>query len=181
MTDEGGHFFDRYLGQEVAFPFGHGLSYTSFDYAWAGGGAPAYDAFAEQPIQLGVRVSNTGAVAAREVVQVYLAFPAAAGEPALQLRRYMKTPLLAPGEHHDCSFVLSTRDLSVWDEGGVHRDHDLLSISASFTYDGGHFSQVQPGASWQGAWQRAAGTFEVSVGASSRDLRLNAAVHVPEV
>merc|ERR1711953_1143224 len=69
-----------------AFPFGHGLSYTTFDYS---------------DIHVQVRaitrkVTNIGKIPGSEVAQLYLEFPAAAGEPPKQLKGYRKVNL-APG------------------------------------------------------------------------------------
>ena len=90
------------IGLPVAFPFGHGLSYTTFDYSWAptAGGAKSpprsashspsshptgrtapLSVFGELPTATYlVRVRNSGDVAGREVVQLYLTFPEAAGK-----------------------------------------------------------------------------------------------------
>lgn len=77
----GYRWYDR-AGVTPRFPFGHGLSYTRFEYAAL---AVAPDASA-----VSFRVRNAGAVAGAEVAQLYVAFPAAAGEPLLQLRGFQK-------------------------------------------------------------------------------------------
>uniref|UniRef100_A0A7S1WDL8 Probable beta-glucosidase G n=1 Tax=Alexandrium catenella TaxID=2925 RepID=A0A7S1WDL8_ALECA len=87
------------------FPFGHGLSYTSF----------AYSGLSVSGRQVGFTVKNTGSLAGREVAQLYLAFPSAAGEPLRQLKGFRKTALLAPNAEERVSFTLSTRDTSIWD------------------------------------------------------------------
>jgi len=138
-------------GVDVAFPFGHGLSYTSFGYVWDA--RPAMGAGGEMSFSL--NVSNTGGVAGAEVAQIYVAYPAAAGEPALVLRAYAKTALLPPGATEQLSFRLSRRDLSVWDESVADADGSPL-----------------------GDWQLAVGQFTVHAGASSRDLRLQHDIQV---
>jgi hypothetical protein len=94
------------------FAFGHGLSYTSFAYANltvdAASAAPA--------VRVALTVQNTGAVRGKEIVQLYLAFPAAAGEPPLQLRDFAALQL-APGEAAAVAFELDARAYSIWDEG----------------------------------------------------------------
>jgi beta-glucosidase len=87
-----------------AFPFGHGLSYTTFALGDLVVGAGS----------VSVSVQNTGAVAGAEVVQLYLGFPAAAGEPPQQLKHFQKVSL-APGAKQTITFTLADRDTSVWD------------------------------------------------------------------
>ena len=93
---------------------------------------------------LRVTVTNVGQVPGSEVVQLYVAYPPAAGEPPLVLRAFAKTGDLAPQASRTVSLELSRRDLSVW---------------ATTTAGGG--------------WQPVRGAFELHVGSSSRDLRLH--------
>lgn len=92
----------------VAFPFGHGLTYTSFAYdevtaTTAGDG-----------VRVSVRVTNTGAVAGAETVQVYVRDPQASVQrPTRELKAFRKVRL-APGESADVAFDLTARDLSYW-------------------------------------------------------------------
>ena len=106
----GYRWFDA-MHQQPLFPFGFGLSYTSFrlDRAQlqAGGGGATVT----------VRVSNTGRRAGAEVVQLYVAAPPAAGEPPRQLKGFRKVSL-GPGESTLVTFRLSPRDVAVWDTGG---------------------------------------------------------------
>jgi beta-glucosidase len=91
------------------YPFGHGLSYTSFAYSNL-----TVDAASAAPsVRVSFAVQNTGAAVGKEVAQLYLAFPAAAGEPPLVLRDFAALPL-APGEAATVEFVLDSRDYSVW-------------------------------------------------------------------
>ena len=92
------------------FPFGHGLSYTTFSYS-----ALIIDSVAAAPnVTVSCTVTNSGARSGREVPQLYVAFPAAAGEPPSQLRGFAAVGLL-PGESVTVSFALVPRDVSVWD------------------------------------------------------------------
>ncbi|CAK0858048.1 unnamed protein product [Prorocentrum cordatum] len=109
----GWHWYD---GKEVAYPFGHGLSYTTFEYsAVEGPSQPDEDGRR----RLSVQVRNTGRVDGSEVVQLYLDFPPEAGMPRRVLRGFAKTPVLRPDESHEVVLELTERDLSTWDVG-VH-------------------------------------------------------------
>lgn len=96
------------------FPFGHGLSYTTFGYDDLritpdhGDGAK---------VTVVAKVTNTGAVAGKEVAQLYVRFPASAGEPPVQLKGFDKVAL-EPGESKDVTFVLDRRAFSYWKEPG---------------------------------------------------------------
>jgi len=104
----GWHVYDD---KPVAFPFGHGLSYTAFEYM------PSEDwqLQADGSRTLSIRVRNVGAVAGSEVAQLYLGFPRTEDKPELLLRGFHKTPALAPGEEHEVQFTLSPRQISSWD------------------------------------------------------------------
>ena len=122
-------------GLAPAFPFGHGLSYTAFSYAdlaiEAGGRAITFT------------LTNEGARAGAEVAQLYLEFPAAAGEPPRVLKRFVKSATLAPGESQAIVFEALDPgfDLAIWDE----HTH---------------------------GWRGVKGEFGVLIGSSSRDIRL---------
>ena len=89
----------------------HGLSYTSFSYSNL-----TVDAAAAPPsVLVSFTVQNTGAVLGKESAQLYLGFPAAAGEPPLQLRDFASLPL-APGEAVRVDMALDARACSVWSE-----------------------------------------------------------------
>jgi beta-glucosidase len=96
------------------FPFGYGLSYTSFAFSdlrvtppqLAGRGAP---------VKVTARVTNTGRVAGSEVAQLYLGDPAAAGEPPRQLKGFQRVAL-GPGQSGVVSFTLDAHDLSYWND-----------------------------------------------------------------
>jgi len=96
------------------FPFGYGLSYTTFAFSdlrvtppqLAGRGAP---------VTVTARVTNTGPVTGAEVAQLYLGDPAAAGEPPRQLKGFQKVTL-RPGQSAVVSFRLDRHDLSYWND-----------------------------------------------------------------
>ena len=97
-------------GQRPLFPFGYGLSYTSFRY----GGLQVHAAGGRQVVS--VRVTNTGHRAGAEVTQLYLGAPAAAHEPPKQLKGYAKVSL-RPGETRTVTFRLGRDDLATWSAG----------------------------------------------------------------
>lgn len=136
----------------VSYPFGHGLSYTTFGYADLTV-APTDDPLADAgwrgapKVAVSATITNTGTVAGKEVVQLYVgAPPGTLARPVRELKAFTKVSL-APGESTNVAFVLDERDLSSW-------------------------------STRTGGWVLEPGTFEIAVGASSRDLRLVASVEV---
>ena len=66
---------------------------------------------------MSLSVRNSGGVAGTDVVQCYLSYPAAAGEPALVLRTFNRTALLQPSAEATVTFRLTDEDLSTWQPG----------------------------------------------------------------
>ena len=105
----------RYFAGEPVYAFGHGLSYTRFDYAPlrlqpARGGAG-------EGLRVTTEVRNTGARAGDEVAQLYLDFPEVEGAPRVALRGFRRVTL-QPGERRTLQFDLDPRDLSAVDAEG---------------------------------------------------------------
>jgi beta-glucosidase len=126
---------------DVTYPFGHGLSYTSFGYTDLSLASSA------EGITVRLTVTNTGPVAGREVVQAYVGLEGSAvSRPPRELKGFASVDL-APGESASVSLLLRREDLAYWDRR-VDR----------FVVEGGAYS--------------------VSVGASSRDLRVSGTVEV---
>ena len=100
----------RYFKGEPLWPFGYGLSYSSF--AYSGLTLPPAPINANDPLDASVTVTNTGKVAGDEVVQLYLKFPDAPGAPILALRGFQRVHL-EPGASQKVDFHLSSRDLSM--------------------------------------------------------------------
>ena len=98
-------------GRQVSYPFGYGLSYTSFSYS------EPQVRFEEGNVFLSVVVTNTGTVPGKEVVQLYLEKPGSRyGKQSRELHSYGKTELLEPGQSQTFEFTLSAYDLSVQGE-----------------------------------------------------------------
>ena len=100
----------RYFRGTPLYPFGYGLSYTTFSYS--GLSLPTSPVAAGQPMSTEVTVTNTGKVAGDEVAQLYLSFPAVAGAPIRALRGFKRVHL-DPGQSQTLHFDLKPRDLSM--------------------------------------------------------------------
>ena len=98
------------------FPFGYGLSYTTWKYGNVKVGEWGTEN-GELRWKVAVEVSNTGKVAGREVVQLSVPYPGAKVERCVkELKAFAKTRLLNPGESETVQLSLSLRDLAYWDE-----------------------------------------------------------------
>jgi beta-glucosidase len=105
----------RYFAGKPLYPFGYGLSYTTFSYS--GISVPETSVNAGDPVPADVTVTNTGTVAGDEVVQLYLKFPPVPGAPQVALRGFQRIHL-DPGASQTVHFELKTRDLSMVTEAG---------------------------------------------------------------
>lgn len=106
----GYRYFDTFK-KDVAYPFGYGLSYTTFEM-----GKPSVKANGKN-IEVSVTVKNTGKVAGKQVAQVYVTAPKGAYEkPAKELKAFGKTRELKPGESQTLKMTLEKRDLASFDE-----------------------------------------------------------------
>lgn len=106
----GYRYFDTF-DREVSYPFGFGLSYTTFAYE-----KPSVVVKGDN-IEVSVSVRNTGSRAGKEVVQVYVSAPKGNLEkPEKELKAFAKTRLLQPGESESLSMRLQRRDLASFDE-----------------------------------------------------------------
>ncbi|MGW4369339.1 glycoside hydrolase family 3 C-terminal domain-containing protein [Nocardia takedensis] len=127
---------------DVCFPFGHGLSYTEFAYSDATVTAD------ESGLRVTVTVTNTGARAGREIVQVYTSVPdSTVARPPRELRGFRATSELAPGDSEQVTVEVPRADLAYWDTR-VDR------------------------------WVVEDGRYGVHIGASSRDLRAATEIRV---
>lgn len=106
----GYRYFDTFK-KDVAYPFGFGLSYTTFEM-----GKPSVKANGKN-IEVSVTIKNTGKVAGKQVAQVYVTAPKGAYEkPAKELKAFGKTRELKPGESQTLKMTLEKRDLASFDE-----------------------------------------------------------------
>ena len=131
------HFVTR--GVEVSYPFGFGLSYTTFAYS-----KPTVKAV-DDGFQASITVTNTGSVAGKEVVELYVSAPAGGlDKPARELKAFAKTRELKPGESQTLTLQVSAYELASFNEAAS-------------------------------AWEAAAGNYKVQFGASVDDIRSTAA------
>ncbi|TXK45735.1 beta-glucosidase [Pontibacter qinzhouensis] len=129
-----------------AYEFGYGLSYTNFEYGKLNLSAGKF----KDQLTVTLEVKNTGKVAGREVVQLYLSAPAKTmDKPEKELKGFAKTGLLQPGQSETITFTLDARALSSFDTRKT-------------------------------AWVAEAGKYTVKVGASSRNIRQTAAFKLPK-
>jgi beta-glucosidase len=102
------------LGQEVSYPFGHGLSYTRFEYADLTAEVSGRHEDGDLAVRVGCRVTNTGDRRGKEVVQLYVGDPeASVARPVRELEAFTKVDL-EPGASTAVAFTLTASDLSYW-------------------------------------------------------------------
>lgn len=108
----------RYFQGEPVYPFGHGLSYSTFEYGAVK--VEPLNGSAEQGVRVTTTVTNTSQRAGEEVAQVYLDPPEFEGAPRLALRSFTRVEL-RPGERKSLVWELSPRDLSFVTRDGVRQ------------------------------------------------------------
>jgi beta-glucosidase len=122
-----------YSGAEPLYPFGYGLSYTTFRYQ--GLRTSAEIVRPASPVTVSVDVENAGTRAGAEVVQMYVRHVGSAVvRPRLELKGFERVPL-APGERRTVDLVLRAEDLAYWDASGkafvVESDRVEVAVGAS--------------------------------------------------
>ena len=133
-----GYRYFETAGKAVSYPFGYGLSYTTFSYRDLKVKASGKGFTAQ------VTVINTGRMAGKEAVQLYVTAPKGSIEkPAIELKAFGKTRLLQPGEKQTLTFTVSDYDLASFHEAGSE-------------------------------WVADAGTYTVKAGAAVDDIRAHA-------
>ena len=133
-----GYRYFQSEGITVSYPFGYGKSYTTFEYS-----KPVVKAGTDG-FTATITVRNTGSVAGKEAVQIYVAAPAGGLEkPAYELKGFAKTRELAPGESQTLTVAVDAYTLASFNEAAS-------------------------------AWETASGTYKVMFGASAADIRATA-------
>ncbi len=117
-------------GREVSYPFGYGLSYTSFAYS-----EPSVKRQGNT-YTANITVTNTGNVSGREVIQLYVTAPAGTlDKPERELKAFSKTAELAPGESQTVEMTFTTYDLASFDEDASAFVTDKGTYTARFCTD----------------------------------------------
>ncbi len=121
----GYRFFDTFQ-RNVAYPFGFGLSYTTFEFS-----KPVVKAKGKDAVEVSITVKNTGSVAGKEVAQVYVQAPKGRLEkPAQELKAFAKTRELQPGESQTLTMSIPVRDLASFDEA----NSQWLTEAGTYTF-----------------------------------------------
>jgi beta-glucosidase len=106
----------RYFDGAPLYPFGYGLSYTTFAFSDLQLSTSAVNA--GDPLKVEATVTNKGKLAGDEVAELYLSFPKVAGAPRIALRGFQRVHL-DPGASQKVQFTLDPRDLSIVTEAGA--------------------------------------------------------------
>ena len=131
-----GYRYFATAGKAVSYPFGYGLSYTTFTYTM-----PSVKVAKDGTVTATVTVTNTGSVAGKEVVELYVTAPdGGLVKPVYELKGFAKTKELQPGASQTLSITIDPYTLASFNEASS-------------------------------AWETAAGTYKVHFGASSTDIR----------
>ena len=131
-----GYRYFATAGKAVSYPFGYGLSYTTFSYS-----KPTVKVEKDGTVKASVTVTNTGDVAGKEIVEVYVTAPnGGLVKPAFELKGFAKTKVLKPGKSETVTVTIDPYTLASFNEA-------------------------------TSAWEMAAGNYTVHFGASSADIR----------
>ena len=111
----GYRYFETFEKDKVLYPFGFGLSYTTFDID-----VVKFETMKNGKIKVEVNVTNTGDVEGKEVIQLYVKAPQGKlGKAARSLVKFEKTKLLKPGKSQKLSFTVTEYEISSYDEYGI--------------------------------------------------------------
>ena len=165
-TGNAGDYATQYAN-EVAFPFGYGLSYTTFEYSNMTV-TEDINEYGEKCYNISVTVTNTGSVAGKEIVQLYLSSPYTPYDienkiekAAVQLIGFGKTEILEPGVFETLTIKVDERDMAAYDAYGAgtyildagtyyftaatdsHNANVNVLTAKGFTVDGGNSDLVK--------------------------------------
>jgi beta-glucosidase len=141
----GYRYFEKF-NIPVLYPFGYGLSYTVFSFTNLKFSSGSF----KDKLVVTADISNTGNIAGKEVVQLYISAPATQmGKPVKELKGFVKTSLLQPGKMQTVTFEIGKRDIASFDET-------------------------------QSAWVAEAGNYTVQLGSSSANILLHRSFSLPE-
>jgi len=123
----------QYFPGQVLFPFGHGLSYSSFEYSHLT--IDKAEAEADETVNVSFRIKNTGSVEAEEIPQMYVAFSGSVfRRPSKSLKGFTRLGI-RPNEEQVVRFTLPVEELAVWDSFQnrfcVETGHCTVMIGAS--------------------------------------------------
>lgn len=149
IYEEGVYVGYRYYNSfhvKTAYEFGYGLSYTQFSY----GPLKLVAHQANGSTTCSITVTNTGKVAGKEVVQLYISAPAKKmDKPSEELKAFGKTGLLAPGQSQKINFTIKPADLASFDTG-------------------------------TSSWIAEAGNYTIHIGESSENMKAKASISLPK-
>jgi beta-glucosidase len=141
-----------YFTGKALYPFGCGLSYTTFNYSNLRLSAPKMGAAGEMTINFDL--TNSGARTGDEVTQLYVKYLNSKVEMPLKALKGFKRITLKPGETKKMDFTLRAKDLAYWKE--------------------------KSGGPFEGSWEVEPGKIQVLIGSSSADSRLQGDVEITE-
>jgi beta-glucosidase len=118
----------RYFNGKVQYPFGYGLSYTSFDYAWKKPLRSKYTA--GDSIVVSLNIKNTGAMEGYELVQVYVEYPKMERMPLKELKAFKKTRI-GKGANKEVRLSIPVSELQKWDAN----EHKWKLYQGTYTLD----------------------------------------------
>ncbi len=144
----GYRYFETFAREKVLYPFGYGLSYTTFK---------AESAVKDKNdfVEVTAVVTNTGDTAGKEVVQVYVEAPCGRlGNPSRRLAGFAKTGVLAPGEKETVVIAVPKYDFASYDDSGVtgHKSCYVLEEGVYTFYVGSDVRSAEAAGSYEQAF-----------------------------
>lgn len=110
----GYRYFETFAKDKVLYPFGFGLSYTNFNIEKTGFSVN------NDIVSVNVKVTNTGNIKGKEVVQLYYGAPQGVlGKPSRELAAFAKTSVLYPGDSQDLTINFKVSEMASYDDSGV--------------------------------------------------------------